>query len=152
MNDLSKAKSLLQSKPQYTCVLCRGETLYTDEKKGIAPMMSFLDQEIDLQGFSAADRIVGKAAAMLFVLAGVRALYAQVLSESGMLVLKKYGVAFEYGTLTPSIINRKGTGLCPMEEAVKGIEEPAQGREAIRTTMKRLQEQAKQESLKNNSF
>ncbi len=144
MNELSKAKTLLESNPQYTCVLCHGDTVYTDEQKGIAPMMSFLEQGLNLQGFSAADRIVGKAAAMLFVLAGVRELYAQVLSESGMQVLLQHGIAFEYGTLTPSIINRMGTGLCPMEKAVQDIDSPAKAREAIRRTMERLQRQSKE--------
>lgn len=142
MSDLNRAKTLLQTNEQYTCVLCCGDTVYTDEKKGIAPMMSFLDQGLDLHGFSAADRIVGKAAAMLFVLAGVRELYAQVLSEGGMQMLLQHGIAVEYGTLTPSIINRKGTGLCPMELAVQDIDDPKEGREAIRATMQRLKMQS----------
>lgn len=141
MNDLNRAKALLESAPQYTCVLCLGETVYTDEQKGIAPMMSFLDRGVCLRGFSVADRIVGKAAALLFVLAGVRAVYAQVLSEGGMRVLAQHGIPFEYDTLTPAIINRKGTGLCPMEQAVRDIGTPEQARQAIRTAMERLQAQ-----------
>lgn len=145
MNDLEQAKLLLQANAQYTCVLCRGECVYTDEQKGIAPMMSFLEQGLCLQGFSAADRIVGKAAALLFVLAGVREVYAQVLSEGGMRVLMQHDIPFEYDTLTPAIINRMGTGLCPMEQAVRDIESPAQARQAIRAAMERLQ--TKKETL-----
>ncbi len=139
MSDLSHAKMLLQANERYTCVLCRGECVYTDEQKGIAPMMSFLDSGICLRDFSVADRIVGKAAALLFVLAGVREVYAQVLSESGMRVLIQHGVPFEYDTLTPAIINRMGTGLCPMEQAVRDIESPEQARQAIRAAVERLQ-------------
>lgn len=141
MSDLIRAKALLRENESYTCVLCRKDVLYTDEQKGIAPMMSFLEQGICLQDFSAADRIVGKAAALLFVLAGVRAVYAQVLSESGMRVLVQHGVTFEYDTLTPAIINRQGTGLCPMEQAVRDVDSPAQARQAIRTEMEHLHAQ-----------
>ena len=83
MTDLEHAKRLLNSS-SHTCVLCKGEVIHVSDRTGIAPMMDFLDHETDLVGFSAADRIVGKAAALLFALAGVREIYAEVLSESAI--------------------------------------------------------------------
>ncbi|MBQ9481796.1 MAG: DUF1893 domain-containing protein, partial [Clostridia bacterium] len=63
MNDISRAKKLLAD--SITCALVKGEEVYLSERSGIAPMMGFIGSEIDLAGFSAADKIVGKAAAML---------------------------------------------------------------------------------------
>ncbi len=140
MSDLERARIILSGQPSKTCVLCHGEILYTSEKRGIAPMMDFLDAGYTMTGFSAADRIVGRAAAMLFVLAGVRWLYADVMSEGALAVLQTHGIGASYGTLTPCIINRKGSGQCPMEEAVQAISDPAQAREAIRRTLQRLKE------------
>ena len=128
----------MASQPSLTCVLCRGETVYQSEKKGVAPMMGFLDDGIDLCGFCAADRVVGRAAAFLFVLAGVRALYTEVISEGALQVLEDHQIPVTYKTRAPYIINRRGDGRCPMETAVEGIDDPEAAREAIRETMARL--------------
>ena len=138
MSDLERAKALLKATPSLTCVLCRGETVYQSEKKGVAPMMGFLADGIDLGGFSAADRVVGRAAAFLFVLASVRALYAEVLSESALSVLDTYKIPVTYGKLTPYIINRRGDGMCPMESAVIDLDAPLAAHAAILQTMSRL--------------
>lgn len=138
MSDLEHAKALLKATPSLTCVLCRGETVYQSQTRGIAPMMGFLDDGTDLCGFSAADRVVGRAAAFLFVLAGVREVYAEVLSEGALQVFQTHGVSVTYGTLTPYIVNRRGDGMCPMESAVKALDDPISARDAIRQTMLHL--------------
>lgn len=81
-------------------------------------MMELIAEGVDLSGYSVADRVVGKAAALLFVKCGILAVYAQNLSESGKTVLEWYGISYEYTTLTDRIINREGTDICPMEKAV----------------------------------
>ena len=124
MTDLQKAKNAL---PGHPLALCRGEEILTDDRRGVAPMLSFLSEGRDLSGFCAADRMVGKAAALLFLKAGVRELFAEVLSESALVLLRKAGLPCTYGTLTPAIINREGTGPCPMEKAVRDTDDPETG-------------------------
>ena len=114
-----------------TCVLCRGDTVYASQKTGISPMLDWLSEGKDLRSFSAADKIVGKAAALLFVLAGIREVYGAVMSEAGLQVLQTHGIPCAYGTLTPHIINRRGTGICPMEETVQTIEDPEAALDAL---------------------
>ena len=134
MTDLERAWNRLSEKTELTCVLAQDNVIYQSERKGIAPMMDLLDAETDLRGFSVADRIVGRAAAMLFVLAGVAAVHAQVMSRGALAVLEANGICAEYETLTEYIVNRQGDGMCPMEHAVQGIENPKEAREAIRRT------------------
>lgn len=134
MSDIDRAKALYQT-GKYTCVLLKGETVYASTKSGIAPMIGFIENGFELNGFSAADKIVGKAAAMLFVLAGVKEVFAVVMSGQAEALLLNHGVACSYDTLTDSIINREGTDLCPMEKAVKEIEEPQAAFEAIKHTL-----------------
>lgn len=138
MSDLDSAKQILHGDPEVSCVLCKGDTVYKSEKRGIVPMMEYLDAGLDLHGFSAADRIVGRAAAMLFVLGGVREVYAEVMGEGALAVLKQHGILATYAKLTPYIINRSGEGPCPMEQAVCLIDDPAAAREAIRLTLQQL--------------
>ena len=137
MTDLQRAKTLLL-KDEHTCVLCKGDAVHISDKNGIAPMVGFLTGGTDLKGFSAADIVVGKAAALLFALAGVTEVYAHVLSEKAIPVLRHFGIAYTYGELTPMIVNRDNTGSCPMEQTVADIEEPEKALPALQATMARL--------------
>lgn len=115
MTDLQTAKSNLAG---HTLCLCRGGRCMFSEKRGIAPMMEFIASGAQLVGSSAADIVVGKAAALLFVKSGIVAVFAQTLSVSGKKVLEEHGVRVEFGELAERIVNRSGTDICPMEKAV----------------------------------
>ena len=51
----------------HTICLCKDKNIFFIDKRGIAPMMGFIADGVDLKGYSVADIIVGKAVAMLFV-------------------------------------------------------------------------------------
>ena len=120
MTDLQIAKNNLEG---HTICLCKEGKCLFSEKRGIAPMMDFIAEGVDLSGYSVADLVVGKAVALLFVKCGIKRVFAKTLSESAKRVLKIYGVDYEYETLTEKIINRDGTDICPMEKAVSGTDD-----------------------------
>ena len=136
-NDLTKARTLLDT-GSYTCVVCRGDSLHTATERGVKPLLSWLDAGLDLGGFSAADRVVGRATAFLYCLLGVKAVYAGVMSRPAAQVLRSHGIAAEAGQLVEGIINRKGTGPCPFEAAVMEITDAGEALKAIRERMARL--------------
>ena len=138
MTDLEQAVAALQ--PPHTLALCRDGTLLTSDRRGVAPMVAFLREGEALEGYAAADRVVGKAAAWLFILAGVRAVYAATLSEGGRELLTRHGIPVQYETLTPTIRNRDNTGICPMEQAVAEATDPA---DALRRIEERMAQLAK---------
>lgn len=121
MTDLELAKLNLEG---HTICLCKGGKLIYSEKRGIAPMMGFIADGVDLKEYSVADIVVGKAAALLFVKCGIAEVYAKTLSEAGKKVLEKHGVHYAYGKLTEKIINRAGTDICPMEKAILDCGDP----------------------------
>lgn len=137
MHDLEKARSLLE-KENYTCVICRGDDVITDRRRGVRPLLELLESGKDLQGYSAADKVVGKAAAFLYCLLGVKALHAGVLSVPARDVLVSAGISVEWGSLVPAIRNRAGDGFCPMETAVWDLTDPALAPDAIRNALKKL--------------
>lgn len=124
MTDLQTAKENLAG---HTICLCKDGTLLFSAKRGIAPMMGFIVENKDLRGYSVADLIVGKAAALLFVKSGIKSVSAKTLSKSGQSILEKFKIPYEYETLTDKIINRTGTDVCPMEKAVSPTEDPEEG-------------------------
>ena len=137
-SDLSFAKELFAS-GAYTCVLCKGDRTYTTEKRGILPLAEWVETGVPLGGFSAADKIVGRAAAFLYILLGVKEVHASVMSEEAMHLLSQNGIMATSDVNVTCIINRAGTGICPMEQAVLGIRKPEEALDAIRRTMERLQ-------------
>jgi len=134
---LRKAKETLES-GGYTCVLTDGTIVYTSKLRGVKPLVQFLESGTIPSGFSAADKVIGRATAYLYVLLGVREVYAQIISEPAAEVLRAKGIHVQYGTLVPNIINRKGDGICPFEAAVMEVTEPSLAYEAILSKMKEM--------------
>lgn len=135
--DLVRAKEIFDS-GDYTCVLCKGEATLTSTERGVKPILNWLDDENGAEGFSAVDKVVGRAAAFLYVLLKVKEVYADVMGKGAADVLAKYGIRFGYGVLAKEIINRKGDDICPMEQAVTGIDVPEQALVAVREKIKEL--------------
>ncbi len=134
---LEKAKELLES-DGYTCVISDGTDVYTSTLRGVKPLVQFLENGTIPSGFSAADKVVGKATAYLYVLLKVKELYSQVISEPALAVLQANGIRVQYGQMVPNIINRKGDGICPFEMAVMEITDPAMAYAAILRKMQEM--------------
>ena len=135
MNDLERAKSILQS-GGYTCVLCRGDNLHTSQHRGVRPLLDLL--EADVAGFCAADKVVGKATAFLYCLLKVKAVHAQVISQAALQVLQEGGIAVTWDDQVDYIKNRAGDGRCPMEQATENVHNPQDALVAIQKKLKEL--------------
>ena len=135
--NLKKALDLLNS-GNFTCVVCKEEVVYTTTQRGVAPLLNWLDSKTDLKDFSAADRVVGRGAAFLYCLLGVKEVYALVMSRPAAEVLQSHGILADAGTFVEGIINRTGTGPCPFEAAVMDIQDTQEALNAIRMTRRKL--------------
>lgn len=134
---ISEVKRILNEN-SYTCVAVKGEFCFTSKARGVKPLLELIDSEADVKDGAAADKVIGKAAAFLYVLLGVKAIYADVISESAYEVLLKKDIFVEYGSIVPAIRSRDGKGFCPMEQATLGVENERLALDVIRDTVKRL--------------
>lgn len=139
-NLLSRAIDLLHG-GGYTCVLCDQTRVLTDTRRGIAPLLERFEAGEDLRGFCVADKIIGRAAAMLLILGGVSAAHGDVMSTGAKALLESRGIAVSYETLTERIVNRRGDGLCPMEQAAAPLTDPADAPRALRAALDQLTKQ-----------
>lgn len=137
MTDLENARRLLEG---HTLALCKGEDVVLSDKRGIAPMLELNDSGRDLRGYSAADVVVGKAAAMLFSKAGIAAVYAKTLSRPALKYLETQKIPVFYDTLADNIINRDKTDICPMEKAVLATDDEEKAVELLKEKFRRLNE------------
>lgn len=137
MTDLEIARSHLAS-GNYTCVVCKEDTLYFATDRGVKPLLNWLDSGLDFSGFSAADKVVGRATAFLYCLLGIREVYAGIMSSPAAQVLEEHGINAHWSNLVEGIINRRGTGPCPFEATVMDIHDPNEALAAIRRKMQQI--------------
>ena len=118
----NSAKDILIS-GSYTCVLMKEDNVVTSYERGVKPLVNLIRSGEDFSDFYAADKVIGKATAFLYVLLQVKSVYASVISESALQVLTDNSICVEYETLVKNIINRRGDGICPFEDAVLSVED-----------------------------
>lgn len=136
-SDIIKAKELLIS-GDYTCVLVKGDNVCTCTERGVKPLVNLLESQKDYKGYSAADKVVGRATAFLYAILGIKVLYANIISKSALEVLKKHKIETEFDKLVDNIINRQGDGICPFEKAVMDIQDANTAQSIIYGKMKEM--------------
>ena len=117
--NMKKAVSMLNEQA-LTLAAVNGNETITSRERGVKPLLELIDEGKTLEGYSAADKVVGAAAAYLYVLLGAKELYANVISRKA------------------AIKNRAGTGFCPMETAVSIAVSPENALMLIRAKLKEL--------------
>jgi len=107
-------------------VQTRQGELLTYSQSGIKPIMGILKSAPEiLSGAYVADRVIGKAAALLLLYGGVSFIYTPVMSVCAKEALEAYRTEFKYGKLVDHIKNRALDGRCPMESKVLDVDDPA---------------------------
>ena len=101
-----------------------GEIRYYDER-GLAPLLVRVENGAFKDAF-VADRVVGKASALLHVYGGAREVYTPVLSKAALPVYEKYNIPFSSDQVVEYIHNRDKTGIDPWEKAVENTDDPAE--------------------------
>lgn len=104
-------------KDHLTLAISRGgNVIFTSRNRGVLDLYCLLKHRPEiLKGACAADKVVGKAAAMLYAASGVQDVYADSLSRAAAAVLREAGVKVEYRNMIPFVMNRDRTGMCPVE-------------------------------------
>lgn len=105
--------------------------------RGVGPLLALLDAR-QLRGAVVCDKVVGRAAAAICVAGGARKVCAELMSEPAATFLAARGVPSEAARRTPQIDSRDRSGPCPMEVAVRDLEDPAEMVGAIRLKLEEL--------------
>lgn len=125
-SSLDQVKKLLQDSKTFVAMFPDG-TIYTSEKKGIAPVIEKMHSDYNFfKGALVADRVIGKATAMLLISSGAAAIYGELFSQHAFAVFEEHKKTspdfyFETGEVVPYIINRQKTDMCPMEKTVLNL-------------------------------
>ena len=100
-----------------SCVIANGSRLKQFHERGVKDLLHLLhNDKALLDGAFIADKVVGKGAAALMIVGGVKEVYADVMSRAALSLFQSHGLEVEYGLLVDNIINRAGTDICPVEK------------------------------------
>ncbi len=122
-------------KENHTIVIYKNDaSIFVSNDRGVVPLMKLLEEDyFQLKDSIIADKVIGKAAALLMVFAGIKEVYTPIISVLAKQVFEKHNVKFHYDKEVERIINRKGDGLCPMETLCSDIENPEEAFNAIKS-------------------
>ncbi len=123
----------------HSCVISNGTVTRTFDQRGIADLYDlYVNEPSFLNGAEMADKVVGRGAAALMVLGGIRRLHADVISDAALEMLSGAGIDVAFGTRVPHIINRKGDGCCPLEEKTRDAATAAEAWPLIKSFVETL--------------
>lgn len=104
----------------------------TYSKPGVRDLEYLLDHDPEmLHGAVIADKVIGKAAAAMVVVGGVKELYAEVMSTKAIPLLEEAGIAYTYGTLVDTI--KEEGGRCQLEKITAPATTPEETVALLRT-------------------
>ena len=107
----------------YSCAIANGDIIRTFTQRGVADLYDLLTQEPDfLKGALIADKVVGKGAAALMILGGIKELYTDIISTKALELLQKSDIKVDFTEEVPFIWNRNHTGGCPVETMCSEVE------------------------------
>lgn len=114
--------------------------------KGLAPLMQLHDRyPLDFNGSFVIDKVVGRAAAAICIDGKVARVHAELMSRGAQKLLKDHNIPFACEQGCDEILNNDKTGLCPMEQAVQNLSDPA---EMVKTLRAKIEELGKHTNQK----
>ena len=101
---------------EHTLMVENGDEIFAGDRRGIADLHHLLSTRKEfLRNATLVDKVIGKGAAALMCVGGVNRVHTDIISRPALNLLEAYGITATYDRLVDNIINRQGTGLCPVE-------------------------------------
>jgi hypothetical protein len=122
------------------CAATDSALVYQFTGAGIADLLHVA--ELELKGnhgqLDWGDKLVGRAAALLFTLLHPRSVFAKTMSTGAQHILQAAAIPFTCDKVAVEIRNRTDTGPCPMEAATAGITDPLLALKVLRDVQQNL--------------
>jgi len=137
MKDLEVARVRLKKGNLSLVIVKDGKIIFETKSSGLMGFLqaiNLVDEE--LAESSVADKVMGRAAALLSVYSHVSAVFAITISEEGTKVLEDNNVPYQFENCVPKILNSKGCGVCPFEKLTTPITNPAEAYLKLKSLIK----------------
>jgi len=137
---LSRYLEQLVNSDNNLMVFYEEELVFQSRDRGITPLIEAIDTigRENLIGVVTADRIVGKAAALLNLYMGATEVHAGIISRGAKKILSEHGVGFEFLEDTDVVKAKDGVIYCIFEKLVWDVFDPEEAHTLIRAKLKEL--------------
>jgi Domain of unknown function (DUF1893) len=133
MTDLELAIQILRAEGLSFVLVKDGQTLARGSRDGIGELLAAAETLGETaRGASLADKVAGKAVAMVAAHLGLGAVFSPLASQAAQQVLIRHGIPLQVERLVPLILNRRNDGPCPMERLTMPLEEPSEAVAALK--------------------
>ena len=120
MTKLEEIKEILHKKNASLVVYYENGNIQEYYQDRIKDIKDILQENPDaLRGTLVADKVIGKVAASILAFAGVKEIYAEMISEFAIPVLEENNIEYKYLKKVEYIKNKDKTEMCPMENKYK---------------------------------
>jgi len=124
-DDLKLALDLLERDNLKLVAVKNQKVIFSSRHRSVRGLVEALHEKpAQMKGAYIADRIVGSAAALLFIHGEISGLYTPVISIRAKSLLEENGIITHYKNILDYIKNRAGDGMCPLEYRCRNISEP----------------------------
>ncbi len=106
-------------------VYTKDKEIITSKEHGLIPLTNYIENNSFHETY-AFDKIVGKAAALLYAYGDADYVYAKTISKPAIKVFKDYNIKYEAEKIVEEIPNRTKTDICPFEKLIKDVNNPTQ--------------------------
>ena len=97
--------------------------LTTHANRGIQDLLQLISEQPErLDGAVAADKVIGKSAAAIMIVGGVKEVHTNLICTPARELFEKEGVLVFATEEVPMILNRDKSGMCPMDTQIANIE------------------------------
>ena len=125
MNDMEIARSKLYDENLTLVIVKNDLVLYSTKSHRISGFLDAIEKlGSQLEGSSIADRVAGKAIALLSAYAKINVVYAAVLSHKAMEVFQASQIEVYFMELTENILDVNKSGICPFEKKAADLSDP----------------------------
>ena len=143
-SEIEVAQDIIRQNKASLVILKDGKIVDKAYGRGVSPLLVLYDEKPNmLKDAILVDKVIGKAVAFIAINAGMKRVYGQVMSMDAEKVLKKHNISSNYSSLVPKILNRNKDGECPIELAVKNIDDKDEALKAIRKKLEKLKKTPK---------
>ena len=124
-SDLDVAKCRLTEAGLTLVVVKDQKIIFKSRSRGVNSFLAAIDRlGHRLEDASVADKVVGKAVALLCIYSHIRSIYGEILSRAAKAFLEENSVYTESGVIVDDILNAEKTSICPFERLVSEINDP----------------------------
>lgn len=99
------------------------DSLTTHSNRGIRDLLLLISEQPErLHGAVVADKVIGKSAAAIMIVGGVKEVHTNLICTPARELFETNGVRIFAAEEVPMILNRDRSGMCPMDTRIANIE------------------------------